>query len=58
MANLHVTREEKSKSLRAVIRMHEAIRMKKRKVEEAYSMSMQEAEELFPDLAEGSIQTE
>ena len=58
MDNMNVTKEEKSKLLRAVIRMHAAIRMKKSKVEEVYSMSIQEAEELFPDLAEGSIQTE
>lgn len=49
---------EKGDLLRVVIKCHKALRKKKLQVEYAYSMTVCEAEDLFPDLTETSVQTE
>ena len=55
---MQVNKDDLRELLRVVIKCHKALRKKKHQVEYAYSMTVREAQDLFPDLTEASVQTE
>lgn len=55
---MHVEKGDIAKLLLIVIKCHKALRKKKLQVEYAYSMTVREAQDLFSDLTETSVQTE